>query len=172
MSNLCEREFSDSNFIKKLLAKYRFFKKLPQISHINKNRNFSSIIKIFYPNCFYHINFKAVAWEEFRQLWAVKHCEKCSEWNLYYILKWKNLCVGVCVGGSWGCPAMRSMLRGMGLKLSMKVGDRPPRLKSIFQKWPDQRLKVIQRSSCFRNGFWPLNLVGRTPGENVMHCWI
>ena len=32
--------------IKKLLAKYRFFKKLPEISHIQKNRKFSSIIVI------------------------------------------------------------------------------------------------------------------------------
>ena len=29
MSNMCEKEFLDRTLIKKLLAKYRFFKKLP-----------------------------------------------------------------------------------------------------------------------------------------------
>ena len=49
--------------IKKLLAKYWFFKKLPQISRINKNRNFSSIILFFKTNCFYPMNFMTAAWE-------------------------------------------------------------------------------------------------------------
>ena len=39
MSNMGEKEFSDSN-LKKLLAKYQFFKKLPQISHIHNYHNF------------------------------------------------------------------------------------------------------------------------------------
>ena len=43
------------------------------------------------------------------------------------------------------------MLGGMGLKLCMGIGDGPPRLNSIFWKWPHQRSKVIQRSSCLRN---------------------
>ena len=76
---------------------------------------------------------------------------------------------GVCV---YVCPAMRfAMLRGMGLKLGMGIGDGPPRLKSIFSKWPHQRSKVIQRSSCLRNAPWLPNLVGRIPDQRVMHCW-
>ena len=51
--------------IKKLLAKYRFFKKLPQISQNHKNHNFSRIIVILMINCFYPINVMAVAWQEY-----------------------------------------------------------------------------------------------------------
>ena len=39
--------------IKRSLATYWFFKKLPQISHIHKSHNFSSIIPILQTNCFY-----------------------------------------------------------------------------------------------------------------------
>ena len=70
------------------------------------------------------------------------------------------------------CPAMRFvMLWGMGLKLGMGIGDGPPRLKSIFSKWPHWRSKIIQRSNCHRNALWLPNLVGRTPDQRVMHCW-
>ena len=70
------------------------------------------------------------------------------------------------------CPAMRFvMLGGMGLKLCMGIGDGPPRLKSIFWKWPHQRSKVILRSSCLRNSLWLPNLIGRSPDQGVMHCW-
>ena len=51
--------------IKQLLANYRFFKKLHQISHIHKNGNFWSIIGISYTKCFYPTNFMAAAWEEY-----------------------------------------------------------------------------------------------------------
>ena len=69
------------------------------------------------------------------------------------------------------CPAMRfPMLRGTGLKLGIMIGDGPPRLKSIFSKWPHQRSKVIQRSSCLRNTLWLPNLIGRSPDQGVVHC--
>ena len=42
-----KKNFDIRTSIKKLLAKYRFFKKLPQISHICKNRYFSCITVIF-----------------------------------------------------------------------------------------------------------------------------
>ena len=51
------------------------------------------------------------------------------------------------------------------------IGDGPTRFERIFWKQTDQRSKVIQRSSCFRNAVWPSNLVGRTPDWNVMH-WV
>ena len=58
------------------------------------------------------------------------------------------------------CPAMRFvMLRGMGLKLGMGVGDGPTRLKNIFSKRPHQRSKVTQ---MLRDALRPPNLVGRT----------
>ena len=31
--------------------------------------------------------------------------------------------------------------------------------------------KLIQGSICLRNSLWLPNLVGRTPDQNVMHCW-
>ena len=34
-------------------------------SHIDRNRNFASIIEIFQANCFYRVNFMAVAREEY-----------------------------------------------------------------------------------------------------------
>ena len=46
-----------------------------------------------------------------------------------------------------------------------------PRFVGIYSKWPHQRSKGIQRSNCFRNAPWPTNLVGRTFGQSVMHCW-
>ena len=71
------------------------------------------------------------------------------------------------------CPAMRfAMLWGMGLKLGMGIEDGPPRLKSIFSKWPHRRSKVIQRSSYLRNALWLPNLVGRVPDQRVMHCGV
>ena len=61
--------------IKQLLARYRFFKKLPQISHIHKKLLSKKNWK-FKTNCFYPINFMAEAWEntlfQFCQLWLVK----------------------------------------------------------------------------------------------------
>ena len=75
--------------------------------------------------------------------------------------------VYVCV-----CPAMRFvMLRGTELKVGMGVGDGPTRFVGIFSKWPHQRSKVIQRSSCFRSALWLPNLIGRSPDHGVMHCW-
>ena len=53
------------------------------------------------------------------------------------IMEYVYVCVCVCM---YVCPAMRfAKLRGMGLKLGMGIGDGPPRLKSIFSKWPPQR---------------------------------
>ena len=47
MSNMCAKEFSDSNFNSAVIGKISiFFKKLSQISRINKKSNFSSIIGI------------------------------------------------------------------------------------------------------------------------------
>ena len=53
----------------------------------------------------------------------------------------------------------------------MEIEDGPPRPKTIFSKWPHQRSKVIQRSSCLRNALWLPNLAGRPPDQRVMHCW-
>ena len=43
---MCEKEFSDSNFNQEVIGKISIFKKVLQISHINKSLNFSSIIVI------------------------------------------------------------------------------------------------------------------------------
>ena len=40
------------------------------------------------------------------------------------------------------------------LKLGMEVGDGPTKFESILSMRLDQRSKVIQRSSCFRNALW------------------
>ena len=40
LSNMCAKQFSNSNFNLQLLPKYQFFKKLPQNSHNHKNCNF------------------------------------------------------------------------------------------------------------------------------------
>ena len=45
-------DFQIRTLIKQFLTKYQIFKKLPQISHIHKNRNFKSIET----NCFFPIN--------------------------------------------------------------------------------------------------------------------
>ena len=42
-----QKDFYIRTLIKQLLTKYRFFTKLPQISHIRKNHNFAGIIGIF-----------------------------------------------------------------------------------------------------------------------------
>ena len=42
-----QKDFYIQTLIKELLTKYRIFTKLPQISYIRKNHNFSSIIGIF-----------------------------------------------------------------------------------------------------------------------------
>ena len=68
------------------------------------------------------------------------------------------------------CLTMRSVvLRCMGLKLGMGVGNEPTRLKSVFSKQSHQRSNVILRSSSFGNALWPSNLVGRTLDPSVMH---
>ena len=62
-------------------------------------------------------------------------------------------CVYVCRGACRGvcvcvlCTAIRfvALYRGIELKLSMGVGDRPTRFVGIFSKQPHQRSKVIQR---------------------------
>ena len=51
--------------IKKVIDKYRFFKKEPQISNIHKNRNFKSIIVFFLDQLLLLVNFMAVSWEEY-----------------------------------------------------------------------------------------------------------
>ena len=77
------------------------------------------------------------------------------------------VCVCVCV-----CPAMRFvMLPGTELKVGMGVGDRPTRFVGIFSKRPHLGSKVIQKSICFRNALWLPNLVKRTPGQSIVHCW-
>ena len=48
MSKMCAKEFSDFKLIiKQLLAKYWFFKELPQISYTHKKCNFLSITGLF-----------------------------------------------------------------------------------------------------------------------------
>ena len=44
-----QKNFQIRTLIKQLFRKYQILKKLPQISHIHKYRNFSSIIGIFRP---------------------------------------------------------------------------------------------------------------------------
>ena len=66
------------------------------------------------------------------------------------------------------CTAMRFVLWCMELKF-LGVESGPARLNRIFSKQPNQRSKVIQRSSCFRNALLPSNLVERTPHWRVMH---
>ena len=61
MTNMCPKVSQIRTLIKQLLAKYRFFEKLPQISHIHKYCRFSSIIVIFQTNCFYPTNFMSIA---------------------------------------------------------------------------------------------------------------
>ena len=51
--------------IKQLLTKYEIFTKLPQIPHIQINRNFSSIFATFSTNCFTPINFMAGTCQEY-----------------------------------------------------------------------------------------------------------
>ena len=58
----------------------------------------------------------------------------------------------------------------MELKLGIGGGDGLTRFENILSKRPDQRSKVIQRSSCYRNTLWTPILVGR-PDKWVMHCW-
>ena len=85
--------------------------------------------------------------------------------NIYTTKISKSVCKYV-------CTAMHFVvLWVIELKLGMGVGDGSTRFESIFLKRPHQRLKVIQRSNCFRNALWPPNLVGRTPEQSVMHCW-
>ena len=70
------------------------------------------------------------------------------------------------------CPAMRFvMLWCIELKVGMGVGDGPARFVGIFSKWPHLGSKVIQRSICLRNALGLPNLVKRTPGQSVVHCW-
>ena len=47
VSYMYKRIFKIRTSIKQLLTKYQIFTKLPQISHININRNFSNIIGSF-----------------------------------------------------------------------------------------------------------------------------
>ena len=47
-----------------LLTKYKFFKKLPEISHTQKHCNFERIFAKRYTNCFYPINFMAGTFKE------------------------------------------------------------------------------------------------------------
>ena len=42
-----QKDFKIRTLIKQLLTKYQIFTKLPQISHIHNNRNFSIIIETF-----------------------------------------------------------------------------------------------------------------------------
>ena len=71
------------------------------------------------------------------------------------------------------CTAMRFIVPwGMELKLGMRIEHRPIRFESIFLEWPNQRSKVIQRSSCFTNALWPSNLVGKTPDKRVIYAGV
>ena len=49
MSHLCAKGFLVRILMMELLTKYQIFSKLPQITHIYKNRNFSGIIVTFRP---------------------------------------------------------------------------------------------------------------------------
>ena len=51
--------------IKKLLTKYHIFTILPQISHFQQFRNFSSIFATFETNCFIPISFMAGTCQEY-----------------------------------------------------------------------------------------------------------
>ena len=44
MSNMCQKELSDSNFNQAVIGKTSIFKKLPQISQIHKNGNFLTLV--------------------------------------------------------------------------------------------------------------------------------
>ena len=47
-----------------------------------------------------------------------------------------------------------------------------PEVMVKFSKQPDQRSKVIQRSSCLRNALRSSNLKGRTLDRSVLHSWV
>ena len=48
MCHICAKELLDSNFNKGVIYKISVLGKLPQISHIHKNRNLLSIIGLFF----------------------------------------------------------------------------------------------------------------------------
>ena len=47
MSHICAKGFLDSDFNYAVFDRISIFQKLPQISHIHKNRNFSRIFVTF-----------------------------------------------------------------------------------------------------------------------------
>ena len=51
-----QKDFRTSNLMKRLLRKYHFFTKLPQTSHIHKNRRPNCDVLIGKRYCFYPIN--------------------------------------------------------------------------------------------------------------------
>ena len=93
---------------------------------------------------------------------------KSISYKLYYLNI--QVCKYVC---KYICTSMRFVVPwDMKLKLGMGRGrDGPTRIESISSKRPDQRSKVIQRSSYWRYALWPPNLVGRTPDRSEVQCW-
>ena len=67
--------FKIRTLIKQLFTKFHRLTKLPQISHIHKNHNFSSIIGRFYTNCFYPTNFMAGTCEKYLLFIIFASCE-------------------------------------------------------------------------------------------------
>ena len=76
-----------------------------------------------------------------------------------YVCVYVGVCVwGACMKGCvYGYALRRALMYGAEIWHGGRAG--PTRFKSIYSKWPDQRSKVIQISSCYR----PPNLVGRGP---------
>ena len=72
------------------MTKYHFFMNLPQISHTHKSYIFKSIIGTFWTNCFYPINFMALARQEYIfgcLLYRTCHCHLITQyWNIPWLL--------------------------------------------------------------------------------------
>ena len=92
MSNMCEREFSDSNF---KLRSYWQNIDFSKDSHIHKNCNFQVQLQFFRPTASIRINFMEVACKEYSfsiyQLWAVNTVtifQFKEQFTLSYNLHW------------------------------------------------------------------------------------
>ena len=73
MSNIVWKRILRFELSLKVIGKISIIKNFPQISHIHRNCNLSSIIVIFYTNCSYPMNFMAVEQYSFPILPVVSH---------------------------------------------------------------------------------------------------